>query len=371
MKLHLITTLDEVLQSESNWDRVAGDHPFFRWTWMVNWLEYQKDDVSPAILVWIEDGEWLAIAPFCVDRKTSKLVRKLRFLGSGRACSDYLGLIADGQYLREFSESVADWLTENIRPGGPLGKIDVIELEGACPDDEPIHYFFELLKASGFRSQTIPIEGCWALDLPESWDELNSAVGKKLRRKTKKALKRLADPDTEILTTHETDLDELWPLFVNLHQERREMLGQPGCFADSDFDKFLFSATRGLIEQGKGELVVIKYQGDPLGAFLLLNDGHTVYMYQSGMSTKHLKLEPGYQAAVLTIQRSIEQGFKRFDFLRGDEPYKSRWLTERIPLVKSRFIPARFSARVKHGLWNTGRTIRNYLNATDADRPPV
>ena len=103
-----------------------------------------------------------------------------------------------------------------------------------------------------------------------------------------------------------------------------------------------------MICNGRAEILEIESQGKPLATMLLLNDGNTVYMYQSGIDPARITMEPGYQIAVLALQSTIHKGFHKFDFLRGDEPYKSRWLTKRIPLVRARFIPRNFRSQIIH-----------------------
>lgn len=85
------------------------------------------------------------------------------------------------------------------------------------------------------------------------------------------------------------------------------------------------------------------------------------YMYQSGTDSSRMKLEPGYQMAVAAMQKSKENGYEHFDFLRGDEPYKSRWQTKRVDILRSRFVPRKLGARLKHNVWLTGQVIKNYL----------
>ena len=362
MKIRLLDNLDEILDSQSDWNEVAAGRPMLQWEWLVNWLRYQVDETTPAVLVGIDsDGKWIGIAPFCVE--TSRLSRKLRFLGSGKACTDYLDLITQPNHEKKFAEAVVDWLTNNLHPGGPLGTIDVVELEGFCPHNEHMRYLFDLLEAAGFNSHCVELEGCWDLELGNSWDQLNSTFSKSLRRKTKKALKRLKDPGTRVLSTDNGNFDELWASFVELHQARRQMLDQPGCFADPNFESFLRSATESLISDGRAEILVIESHGKPLATMLLLNDGNTVFMYQSGIDPESITLEPGYQIAVLALQSTIQKGFHKFDFLRGDEPYKSRWLTKRIPLVRARFIPRNIRSQIIHSVWWTGHSIRQYLKS--------
>ncbi len=362
MQIKLLANLEEVLNSRHAWNEVAGTRPMFRWEWLVNWLRHQVDETKPAVLVGVDaNGEWIGVAPFCLE--VSRLSRKLRFLGSGKACTDYMGLITRSADEQKFAEAVADWLTDHLHPGGPLGAVDVLELEGFCPQNEHARYFYDLLAASGFNSHCVELEGCWRLELPESWEELNQGFSKSLRRKTKKAVQRLGQSETEIVSTDATPLSEIWSCFVQLHQQRRKVLNQPGCFSFVNFESFLHDATESLIGESRAELFLIRHSGRPLASFLLLNDGETGLMYQSGIDPEQISAEPGYQIAVLAMQASIRKGFRYFDFLRGDEPYKSRWLTKRVPLVRARFIPRNFSSQLKHGVWWTGHSIRQYLKS--------
>jgi len=139
------------------------------------------------------------------------------------------------------------------------------------------------------------------------------------------------------------------------------MLGEAGCFADSAFEKFLRIASKELIEEGRAELIVIDFDGQPLASMLLMNDENTNYMYQSGADETRMKLEPGYQIAVASIQKSIDLGLKHFDFMRGDEPYKARWSTTRVAMQSTRFVPRKMGAKFKHNIWLTGQVIKNCL----------
>jgi len=55
-----------------------------------------------------------------------------------------------------------------------------------------------------------------------------------------------------------------------------------------------------------------------------------LYTYQGGISTDHLKLEPGRAIIKCQIELAMERGLEFIDFLRGDEPYKARFNTHEI-----------------------------------------
>jgi CelD/BcsL family acetyltransferase involved in cellulose biosynthesis len=362
MNIHLIQNVETLIGSTAEWSKLAGSFPFFGPEWLLTWLQRNTEDVDPAVLVAVDNsGHWLGMAPFCVDKRPVRFFRRLRFLGSGDTCSDYMGLISPPESSRAFAESVGDWLFENIHPQGPVGQIDRIELEGVESVDSDANYFDQVMEALGFKIESIPIEGCWAVDLPSSWEELNASFSKSMRRKTKKAVKQLADPQTDTWTSRNHCFEELWQVFIDLHQKRRAMLGQPGCFANSRFEAFLKDATEQLFVDHRAEIIQIDYQNRPLASVLMLHDHATSYLYQSGMEPDLASLNPGYQLVIAAIQNSMQHGITRFDFLRGDEPYKARWSTTRIPLVTKRFVPRDFRARIKHSIWSTGQAIKNQI----------
>ena len=371
MKLELISDFETLQARRSSWDRAAGAFPFHRWAWLGNWFEYLGNNLEPVVLVahgppaGSVDGEtdpsaehWAGVAPLCIER--TALGSKLKFWGTGSACTDYIRLITRDQDHQAFSFAVADWLREQTLPGGKLDSIDLIELEGHAGQEINRH-FFEAMDANGFQSHHDELESCWVTHLPADWDSLNRRFSKSMRRKTKKATQRLADERTDVFCSNRNGLDELWPVFVQLHQKRRNSLGQPGCFSDPGFEKFLLAATQQLAKEQRAQLKVIHFEDQPLASMLLFNDVRTNYMYQSGVDTDRMKLEPGYQIALHAIECSIEDGFEFFDFLRGDEPYKARWDTVRTPIMRTRWVPRKLKSIVKHNLWVAGRAVKSYL----------
>lgn len=357
MKIKIIDQLKELAASESDWNSVAGERCFFTWQWCASWFkELAAEDDKLHIIVGVDnDGRWLGIAPLMVSG------RKLRFLGSGAACSDYANLIVEQSNYNAFAELVAKYLATEFTSDGVLSQVDVFEIEGCGGNDRNLDYFSELLQINDFAKHETETEGTWKVLLPESFDQLNATFSKSMRRKTKAARKRLAEPDIDVVFAGQDNFSTLWDTFVHLHQKRRNSIGQLGCFADEKFERFLRSAVTGLMSLGRSDLVVIKKAGSPIAAILLVYCDETCMMYQSGIDPEMASLEPGYQSVMVSIEHAIEKGFKFFDFLRGDEPYKGRWSTTREPIVRRKFIPPNMSAQLKHGTWVIGRSIKNYV----------
>lgn len=356
MKIQIIDDQQQLFQCESDWNGVAGKRGFFNWHWCVQWCKNFAPEDKIHVIVGVDnDGKWRGIAPLVVSG------RKLRFMGSGSACSDYMNLIASQCDFNEFAEAVALQLSREFGPKGKLSFVDVFEIEGCGANDRNMDYFCELLQVHEFAKHETETEGTWKVRLPESFEQLNGTFSKSMRRKTKAAKKRLASPDVQILSANKTNFETSWRTFVDLHQKRRVSIGQLGCFADQKFETFLKSAIYGLMDCQQSDLITINHSSVPVATMLLIYSDATCMMYQSGLDPKFSSMEPGYQSAMVAIEHAIARDCKFFDFLRGDEPYKARWSTTREPILRRRFIPPNITAQLKFSTWVIGRTIKNYV----------
>jgi hypothetical protein len=111
-------------------------------------------------------------------------------------------------------------------------------------------------------------------------------------RKTKAAAKRLANAETEVLSSADSrySTDQLWEVFVALHQQRRKMLGQSGYFANTDFEQFLQRAFVPMENQIWADLLIINYEKKPLAAAIGFRSEDTYYLYQFGMDATRTRL---------------------------------------------------------------------------------
>jgi len=209
-----------------------------------------------------------------------------------------------------------------------------------------------VLDQKGYRLHSLPLENCWKLDLANSWDEQNQQFSKKHRRKTKKAICRLEDANSRTTFASEGNFSEFWKNFVDLHQKRRQAMSQEGCFSNPRFERFLRAAVQGLLQRELTEIIQISVGQKPIASTLLFHNGNNVFMYQTGFDPDYQLLEPGYSLIVSSLQWSIARGMTSFDFLRGDEEYKSRWNTKPIPMTKLRFVDtSSLGSRFRDLLW--------------------
>ena len=280
--------------------------------------------------------------------------RTLRLLGSGTTCSDYLqsvgGSVASPERTMQVAEAFCQWLgSPGIRK--KLGLVDCLELEGYSDQQEETVALVQGMTAAGWNAETVALEGCWVTEFPETWGEYELMLSKSRRRKVRKALKWLEQGRVSFeMANNQKQLDDCWADVVRLHQDRRGMLGQDGCFADKNFQAFLYEAFRGLIDHDRATVALLRdseHENRVIAVLLLLKQADQWQVYQSGADSSAMDLEPGHTLNALVLHRAFEQGIAKVDFLRGDEPYKQGWAAKRVPLYRTRLFSRHWSARLR------------------------
>ena len=91
------------------------------------------------------------------------------------------------------------------------------------------------------------------------------------------------------------------------------------------FRAFLLEAVPMMASEGLAWMDVLADGGTIAATALHFVHGDRVYYYLGGFSKNYANLRPGIAMFAAVIQRSIERGYKSYDFLRGTEPYKYQW----------------------------------------------
>jgi CelD/BcsL family acetyltransferase involved in cellulose biosynthesis len=136
----------------------------------------------------------------------------------------------------------------------------------------------------------------------------------------------------DLVLTRAANLDrafEFLDALVALHQATWTTRGRPGAFAERCFVRF----HRALIERGleRGEIALLRLAvGDrPVGFLYNFETRGTVLAYQSGFdySGAGRHQTPGLTCHHLAIEDAASRGLDRYDFLAGDDRYKTSLAT--------------------------------------------
>mgnify|MGYP000936581539 FL=1 len=365
-------------QWADQWDRWAHGKPFRSWDWVTTWCSiYGVAEPSCRLHVLsVHQGDGaLGFAPLFMSWHPF-WGWTIRFLGSGEICGDDVGWVAPGELQETVGRAIARALhhgtanacsmvtggTNGSRTSIRIPTCDQVDLDGVRLSDRGLQGFLQELQGLGWAIDIRPIEHCWQIPLPKTWEEfLQNLPRSFMRKKIRKAQQRYLSPGgVHVHTVFGTiPWEEAWRHLINLHQARRLQLGDGGAFASGRFLRFHQEILSRWLPSGKARLVWLEWQGQAIAAEYLLISEETVRAYQSGMNPQFGHMSPGFLANLAVIQQAITEGYRVFDFLRGDEPYKADWGARPLEMVRIRAVPPRAVPQMRLRLWQTAKACVN------------
>ncbi|MGA3056682.1 MAG: GNAT family N-acetyltransferase [Candidatus Limnocylindrales bacterium] len=168
---------------------------------------------------------------------------------------------------------------------------------------------------------------CPILTLPAGADfeAYLGTLDKKERHEIRRKIRR-AEAAGEVRLERSPDPPGDLDAFVELHQKR---WGAEGLFPPTEGGAasrlFFGRLFENCAPTGPVDLSFLTVAGRRVAAGVTLDDGAAVYYYNAGVEPDARELSPGVVMVALYVQRAIELGRSRIDFMRGNEPYKYEW----------------------------------------------
>jgi CelD/BcsL family acetyltransferase involved in cellulose biosynthesis len=282
----------------------------------------------------------------------------IQFLGSGDVCSDYLTVLAQPGHEHGVASAVCDWLC-----GEGVELWDLIELIGVEASDAAVGALVDQFSARDHAIHQQPGMHCWRVALAPTWDVFLEALHSSRRAKVRQVLRKHFDNGQAVvrILTDLAEFERRFEMLVDLHQRRRHALGQPGCFASPAFADFHREVSRRFFAASKLRLLWTELAERPIAAEYSLLGGDTVYYYQTGIEPDAIKVGPGWIGMIGSLRHAIEAGYRNFDFLRGDEAYKTSWGAQPRATLETRIVARRASARLRHAVWLARANVRSLM----------
>ena len=103
-------------------------------------------------------------------------------------------------------------------------------------------------------------------------------------------------------------------VLIELHQKRRQSLGDPGCFSDPVFTKYHREVMERFFALGRLRLQYVLLEGRPVAIEYGLVGGNTIYFYQSGIEPEILDERPGWMGTIGSLRAAIRAGLPQIRF---------------------------------------------------------
>ena len=361
----------ELAPYADQWDRLASGVPFRTWTWLSCWWRhYGHEPGSPCgsrlfvLGVFDHTNRLVGLAPWHLQRRRSQ-GSVVRWLGSGEVCSDYLSVLCEPAMEDRVAESLADYLVgQRDTDDGEGWSWDLLDVQGIDARDRAVGRLVEQLAERKCLVHDGSALNCWRIELPASWDEYTAMLSRHHRREMRRLERNVFEQGHAVLHVVQNwqELPRALDILVDLHQRRRQSLGQPGCFASQRFAAFHREVMPQMLADGQLQLYWLELDGRPAAAQYCLSGDGVIYVYQGGIEPELLGRQPGRLLLQAILRRAIAQGSGAMDFLRGDEPYKAHFRATPRPCQSLRIVPNRPVAKLRESLWLAGRNVKRWMS---------
>ena len=241
--------------------------------------------------------------------------------------ADYATILTAPADLPAVAEAVADHLADTAGRHR-WDVVDLRRLRCGDPAADALAVAFGAREISeGWTLNLEREDVCPVVTLPADTDmeAYLAGLGKKERHEIRRKVRR-AEAAGEIRLVDSTDpLGDL-DAFVELHQKR---WGEQGLFPDTVGGAQSRVLFRRLFElhgaDGPLRLTSLTVGGRRIAAGVHFETADGYLYYNAGVDPDARDLSPGVVMVHAYMQRAIEAGKRRLDFLRGDEPYKYEW----------------------------------------------
>jgi len=392
MRVYCLGSLSELEPYREAWERLAAGMPMHGWTWCSTWWRhYGTADNSleadalhaprlNVLAVFDETDTLVGLAPW-YRRWSATTGWALASLGDGEVCSDYPTLLIQPGLEESVVVSLAEYL-RGCNQGGSMASDDehprsqdhapcwdLIDLDSVPDADPRMSLLFDELGRLGHQVHRRPGPGLWRVELPDAWDDYLARLSKGHRKRMRRLLREWDDSGRAHLCCIDRlrQLPKAMDILVDLHQRRWNSVGEPGCFSSPRFEAFHREVAPQLLSEGHLRMSLLLMDGRPAAAEYYLSGAGVLYSYQVGVDPERQADQAGRLAMAMILRRAVEQGYRAFDLLRGDEPYKHHWRAERQPTHHVRVVARRASARLRHQAWLAGRTLKRWATRRSAE----
>jgi CelD/BcsL family acetyltransferase involved in cellulose biosynthesis len=332
MKLEVVRDIHGVAAIRESWGQLAQQDRrdgFFRTPeWYEAWMRHIRPDAEPFVVVARDSaGDIVGIAPFCrlTYQDLGFRVTSLSFAGREAVSGDFLDFVATNKVRTEFADVLGPFLWDLRSEWGLLVAGELIQ---GGSSQQSLENFGQ---NTGLRLRTQEERLCPYIALPSTFDEylatLSSSTRYHIRRRTRDLLEKqkaeihvYSEPQ-EIVSGIET--------LMQLHVARWQRDHQPGTLGRPGFLDFLRDICGNPSAYASSKLYTMVHDSRPVAALLMFFFGDSALYYQAGWDPDAAVAgqSPGVVLMARTIRDAAEGGFKYYEFLRGDESYKSRWTT--------------------------------------------
>jgi CelD/BcsL family acetyltransferase involved in cellulose biosynthesis len=309
----IVASTHSLLALQEDWNSLALSSrsltPFQMPAWLITWWHHFGS--GDLYVLTYRDGQCLlGIVPCFLHVWNGR--RQLTLIGSG--ISDYL----DPLIHPDATPAVISRLAEHLCSSADWDVCNWQDLSCETPLRQLAHGCS--LSAEISEDQVVS-----AIDLPENFDAYWSARSSDLRRNVRRYRAKAEAEAPVQFCVDVRPSEDLVETAIQLHTKRWRAVGQPGMVSANASSEFLKEISVTFASFDMTRLFSLRFNGKVVAAILGFLLKYQFFSYISGFDPEFESLGFGRTILFETVRHLHQAGVRRFDFLRGDEDYKSWW----------------------------------------------
>jgi len=284
--------------------------------WLKAWWEVFGTSAELYLRTLRDGQKVIGFAPLVVNDGTAS------FIGSADVC-DYLDFaIAPGRE-SDFFKIILDDLRET-----GVKKLDLRPLR---PDSTVLKHLSSIARNRGYDVNCCPEDVSLELDLPTTWNEYLAILNSKQRHEVRRKLRRLWEAGNVEHHCVEVsrEIEDYLDTFLNLFSLSK---GEKASFMNPKMESFFRSLAKAMAGLGLLRLGILQVNKVPAAMTMGFDYNDSHYLYNSAYDPQFSYLSVGLLCKVLCLKESIEKCKKKWNFLKGAEPYKYQLGGQEVPL---------------------------------------
>jgi len=282
--------------------------PFQMPDWLATWWSHLGSGALRT-MVFREHGDLTGVLPLFLHEWQER--RQLTLLGSG--VSDYLDPLFNRERIpeivREIRVCLNAWTDWDLCDWQDLGHNTPLSAFGETVEDTP----------------------CSAVSLPASFEKFLNQRPPDLKRNLRRYRAKSIEIGPAIFEVSDSADPALLDVLVALHEKRWQRAGEPGMIQSNRSEAFVRDVAARFAGTGSLFILTLRFGKTPVAVILALRAGATIFGYLSAFDPDYEKLGVGRELLARSLRYAHQHGYRRWDFLRGEEPYKFSWGAQRIP----------------------------------------
>lgn len=331
MQVDIISTNFEFSKLKTSWNNIYSSDPeaqfFLSWDWLSQVFLHYEDWFIIAVRRGDTANDYVAFFPLQMKTRMSKssqdFYNVIRVAGR-HTWSDYAGFICDPKHQQQAIPLLASKLTQmswrDLILKNLLISEERLKLFTTEFDNEIFSFHFRD-RIGGEDNINLLVSPY--VDLPDDYDTfLSQNLSSNSRQKARRFLRKLENGDDLHITlstpkTYQRDVDFLIEFWKDKWLDRK-----------GEETSRLAKQYRQILDLGFKNntlfMPVLWKEGKPIGVLGTFIDRqkHRLLYFIAGRDEQCNNPPPGFILHAYSIRWAIENGFKVYDFLRGNEPFK-------------------------------------------------